>query len=77
VDDKMDARKLGMIAFAVIAVIAAAAVIYWTIQGQQPQIVQKVDGGTGTNPKVQYMKAQQDKKDAAGTEKDPNSLGDK
>jgi hypothetical protein len=74
-----DPRKMGAIAFAVVAVLVAIGVIYWTVQSQQVQIVKTVDAGTGTNPKVLYMKAH--KGDAAGgtdaTAKDPNSLGDK
>jgi hypothetical protein len=78
----VDNKKIGMIAFAVIAFIVAAGVIFWTIQSQQLQIVKTVDGGTGTNPKVQFMnaqkEAQQGKEGAPGKEeKDPNAVGDK
>jgi hypothetical protein len=77
VDEKLDAGKVRTIVFAAIALVVAAFVIYWTIKSQQVEVVSTVNGGTGTNPKVQYMKAQKENKDTAGSERDPNSLGDK
>ncbi len=77
--DKMDSRKIGMIAFAVIAMVIAGIVIFKSVTGEQVQVVKTVDGGTGTNPKVLFMKAQKDAADkgAVVPEKDPNAVGDK
>jgi hypothetical protein len=71
----MDSRKAAMVAFSVIALLAAAGVIYWTIKSQQPQVVMTIDGGTGTNPKVLFMKAQKEKAAGGGAEKDPMGQG--
>ena len=79
----MEDKKPLIIAIAAIAVIVAVAVIYWTYSSQQIQVVKTADAGTGTNPKVLYMKSQkeaqqQGKEGAAGKEeKDPNAIGDK
>ena len=76
-DDRMDAKKMGMIAFAVVALIVAAIVIFKTVQSQQVQVVKTIDAGTGTNPKVLYMKAQKAGQAGGDSAKDPNSVGDK
>ena len=76
-DEKMDARKLGMIAFAVIALIAAVGVIFWTVKSQEVQVIGEPAAGPGSSPKVQFMKAQKEGKGGNTPEKDPNAVGDK
>lgn len=56
----MDAKKIGIIAFFIIAVIVAGIVIYRTVQSGQIQVVKTVDGGTGTAPKMLAKKAADD-----------------
>jgi len=76
VDGSMDAKRLGLIALALVAVVIAGIVIWKTVQSNQIQVVKTVDAGTGTNPKVLYMKAQKEAQASGGAQKDPNAAGD-
>lgn len=71
--NKTDAKQIGMIAFAVIAVIIAAVVIFKTVRAGQPVITQTINLPTGGSPKAQFMKKQAQK----GGGISPMSLGDK
>ena len=73
-EDKLDSRKLGMIAFVVVALIAAAGIIFWTIKSQQVEVIGQPLAPPGSSPKAQYMKAQKEGKESGV---DPNAVGDK
>ncbi len=69
----MSVREKGMLAFAVVAILLAGGLVYWTIWQQEPHGEIRVNVAPGSAPKALWMKAHKNGQDSSGS---PTSFQD-